>query len=66
MDRAIDVPLMNLSQDSYIRTHKQSVVHFAELVCEIVDFKSEYLEVYLKVMAKVEEFQKKLIDDALF
>ena len=37
-----DVPLMNLKQRSYIRTHKQSVIHLGELTKEIVDFKKEY------------------------
>ncbi len=30
-----DVPLMNLTQNSYIRTHKQSIVHAGELTKEI-------------------------------
>ena len=60
-----DVPLMNLSQKSYIRTHKQSVVHAGELTKEIVDFKSEYEDIYLNVLCKMEEFQKELISNAL-
>ena len=51
-----DVPLMNLTQKSYIRTHKQSVVHARELTKEIVDFKKEYEEIYLTVLSKMEEF----------
>ena len=60
-----DVPLMNLTQTSYIRTHKQSTVHAGELTREIVDFKNEYPDKYIDVIAKMEEFQKKLIDNAL-
>lgn len=60
-----DVPLMNLSQTSYIRTHKQSVVHAGELTREIVDFKKEYPDKYVDVIAKMEEFQKSIIDNAL-
>ena len=60
-----DVPLMNLSQISYIRTHKQSVVHAGELTREIVDFKKEYPDKYVDVIAKMEEFQKSIIDNAL-
>lgn len=60
-----DVPLMNLSQISYSRTHKQSVVHAGELTREIVDFKKEYPDKYVDVIAKMEEFQKSIIDNAL-
>lgn len=60
-----DVPLMNLTQTSYIRTHKQAVVNARELTKEIVDFKSEYQDKYVDVIAKMEEFQKKIIDNAL-
>lgn len=60
-----DVSLMNLTQTSYIRTHKQSTVHAGELTREIVDFKNEYPDKYIDVIAKMEEFQKKLIDNAL-
>lgn len=59
-----DVPLMNLTQKSFIRTHKQSVVHIGELAREIVDFKSEYEDIYLDVLCKMEEFQKELISNA--
>lgn len=59
------VPLMNLTQTSYIRTHKQSVVHAGELTKEIVDFKKEYPDIYVEVIAKMEEFQKSIIDNAL-
>ena len=59
------VPLMNLAQTSYIRTHKQSVVHVGELTKEIIDFRKEYPDIYLDVIAKMEEFQKKIVDNAL-
>ncbi len=59
------VPLMNLTQTSYIRTHKQSVVHAGELTREIVDFKEEYPDIYIEAMAKMEEFQKSIINNAL-
>ncbi len=59
------VPLMNLTQRSYIRSHKQSVVHLGELTREIVDFRKEYEDIYLDVISKMEEFQKNLIINAL-
>ncbi len=60
-----DVPLMNLKQKSYIRTHKQSVVNAGELTTQIVDFKTEYPDLFLEVLTKTEGFQKRLIDNAL-
>ena len=60
-----NVPLMNLSQTSYIRTHKQTIVNAGNLTKEIVDFKKEYQEMYLEIMCKVEDFQKKLVTDSL-
>ena len=67
-DVAIDstsTPLMNLSQRSYIRTHKQSVVHVGELVREMVNFKEEYSDIYLEVINKMKEFQEELYSNAL-
>ena len=60
-----DVPLMNLKQRSYVRTHKQCVIHLGELTKEIVDFKNEYPDIYINIIAKTEAFQKHLIDNAL-
>lgn len=58
------VPLMNLKQKSYIRTHKQAVVNVGELTREIVDFKEEYPEIYTDVISKMADFQKNLIQNA--
>lgn len=60
-----DVPLMKLTQKSYIRTHKQSVVHEKELVKEIVDFRSQYPDLYMDIIIKVEEFQREIINNAI-
>lgn len=60
-----DVPKMNLKQLSYIRAHKQAVVNAASLTKEIVDFRSEYEEIYTDVLVKVEEFQSELIKNAI-
>ncbi len=59
-----DVPLMNLHSTSYIRTHKQTVLYAASLVRPIVDFRTEYPDAYVDVIAKVEEFQKNMLDNA--
>lgn len=60
-----DYPLMKLQYKSYIRTHKQTVIHGAELVHEITDFRNSYPDTYLDVMIKVEEFQKQLVEKAI-
>ena len=60
-----DVPLMNLTQTSYIRTHKQSVIHAGELTRKIVDFRKEYPDIYLDAISRMEEFQKSIIDNAI-
>ena len=59
------VPKLNLTQYSYVRTHKQSVVNIVELYIEIIDFKKDYMDIYLDIISKMEEFQKNLIDKAL-
>lgn len=58
-------PMLSLKTTSYIRTHKQSVANIGELADQIADFKNVYPDAYVEVIALVEEFQKKLIDDAL-
>ena len=60
-----DYPKLSLKNTSYIRTHKQSVANIGELANQIADFKNEYPDAYVEVITLVEEFQKKLIDEAL-
>lgn len=59
-----DFPLTGIHATSYIRTHKQQTVHKGEITRKIVDFKGEYRESYNEIINKVEEFQKKLIENA--
>ena len=47
------------------RTHKRSVADIGELADQITNFKNEYPDAYVEVIALVEEFQKKLINEAL-
>ncbi len=63
--QAVDYPKLLLKATSYIRTHKQATVNIGELADLIADFKSEYPDAYVEVIALVEEFQKELIDNAL-
>lgn len=60
-----DVPLMNLTQRSYIRTHKQAVVNEGQLTGQIVDFRKEYLDIYVDVISKMKDFQEALARKAL-
>jgi uncharacterized protein YifN (PemK superfamily) len=60
-----DFKKMNLTQKSYIRTHKQTVLHAASLTKVIVDFRSEYPDTYLDVISRMEDFQKQLINNAI-
>ncbi len=55
---------LSLKATSYIRTHKQTVVNEGEIADCIADFKNEYTEAYLSVLALVEECQKDLINKA--
>lgn len=54
-----------LNKDSYLRTHKQTVINIAHLKQEISDFKKLYEEAYLEVLAKVNIFQEDMIEKAL-
>lgn len=46
--------MMNLPQRSYIRTHKQSVVHLGELTKEIVDYIKCFIEKFLRLNVMIE------------
>lgn len=59
-----DYPALSLKAISYIRTHKQAITNEGELADCIADFKTEYPDAYLSVLALVEEFQKELISKA--
>lgn len=56
---------MNLTQRSYIRTHKQAVVNEGQLTRQIVDFRKEYLDIYADVISKMKDFQEALVRKAL-
>ena len=60
-----EYPLLNLNKPSYIRTHKQTTVHQGELTTQLGDLKSDYGELYLHMLEKLEDFNKKIMDEAL-
>lgn len=55
---------LNLTRECFIRTHKQMTVHRAALIKELGDMKQLIPELYLKTIAKMEEFQKQIVDRA--
>ena len=54
---------MNLTQTSYIRAHKQSIVNACELIKKIVNFRNEYADIYVDVIGKM--VQKSVVDNVL-
>ena len=58
-------PKLNLTKTSYVRTHKQTVVHRASLRDEIGDLKFEYEDLYLEILEKREAFNNLITQQAL-
>ena len=58
-------PKINLKKTSYIRTHKQTVIHRGNLHDEIGDLKSEYQDLYLEILEKREAFSNSITQQAL-
>ena len=58
-------PLLHLDKLSYVRVHKQTTVHKVSLTSLIGDMKTEYADLYLNVLEKLEEFNKITLDNAL-
>lgn len=53
-------PKANLTDISYVRTHKQTIINKADLVKEVVDFKKEYNKTYIHIINKVKQFQNEM------
>ena len=67
-DVLIDIsiyPKLNLSKTSFVRTHKQTIIHRGSIDSIISNVKSIYEDLYLKIISQMEAFQKKIVDDAL-
>lgn len=70
VDPTYDIPLdctvfTFLKNNSYLRTHKQTVLNIGSLKDQLTDFQSTYEETYIEALVKVEEFQKQMISKAL-
>lgn len=58
-------PLLLLTSQSYIRTHKQTIINHGSIGKTISDLKAVYEELYLDILSKLEQYNKSLIDSAL-
>jgi len=57
-------PVLGFPYLSYVRTHKQMIVHVAELGNKKSDLKSSYEELYLEILAKREQFSEEITRQA--
>ena len=60
-----DYPKLKLPSVSYVRTHKQIIVHAAEMGDLISNMKKEYPDLYLHILVMREEFSKEITSQAL-
>lgn len=60
-----DFPLLNLKNDSYIRTGKQVSISGPSIGDKIGDLKESYPDKYLEVLASLEAYNKQLIEQAI-
>ncbi len=58
-------PKTNLTDFSYVRTHKQTTAHRKYLKDGFSDLKAEYEELYLDILDKREQFSKNITNQAL-
>jgi hypothetical protein len=58
-------PLLRLKLMSYVRTHKATVAHRAEIGYKLGNMKASYPDLYIKVVAQFEEHCKNTVSNAL-
>lgn len=59
-------PKLNLSAESYVRTHKQTVVNNASIIGRIIgDVKKDYPTLFREIMDKLQEFNEQIRDNAI-
>lgn len=58
-------PLSGLNCVSYVRIHKQTVLHRGSLGVYVGDLKTNYGDLYLEILERLEEFNSIVIDDAI-
>ncbi len=57
-------PDLNLNADSYIRVHKQTTVHESLIYQEVSNLRQDYLDLYLEVISKLEEYNSLILENA--
>ena len=57
-------PALNLNSLSYVRTHKQTIIHITEIGDKIGDMKSNYKELYIEILSKREQFSEEITRQA--
>ena len=72
LDPAYDVkvdpnvyPKLNLTSVSYVRTHKQTIIHAGQIGRFYGDMKTEYPDLFLEILSKREQFSKEITDQAM-
>lgn len=72
VDRVYDIevdpaqyPALNLTQLSYVRTHKQTTIHIGQIVKTISDLRSAYQDLYIDILSKREQFSNAITQQAL-
>lgn len=58
-------PSSGLNQLSYVRAHKQMYVNRHALTGQVCDLKSVYPDLYLDIVIKFEDFQRKLLENII-
>ena len=58
-------PLLNLTDVSYVRIHKQTVVHTASVVKQYGDMKLHYPDLFLEILTLLDAYNQMLVSDAL-
>ena len=58
-------PLSGLKFVSYVRTHKQTVFNAGELGSYVGDLKTDYEDLYLEILEKLEEYNGNLLSKAI-
>ena len=72
IDQEYDIPVgpathpnLNLTDPSYVRTHKQTIIHRGEIGRFIGDLRAEYPDLYLEILEKREQFNTEITEQAI-
>lgn len=58
-------PLLGLNKVSYIRTHKQTVVHRSSIVEKISSIKEEYNDLYQIIISSWMDFENEVFENSM-